>query len=125
MKQSFYELSIANPGAVAWYCALKLEMAVHLTKELLTRQMQLESVPGLAAVKERIQAELETRLGGAIEVEDIPELQHLGYVDDYYASFEWSDGGLFHAHVAFWVVGDPHASTKLRWRDRPCILAPR
>ncbi len=40
-------------------------------------------------------------------MEDIPELQHLGYVDDYYASFEWSDGGLFHAHMAFWVVGAP------------------
>ena len=31
MKKAFYELAVNNPGAVAWYCSLKLEMAVHLT----------------------------------------------------------------------------------------------
>ena len=40
MKKAFYELAVANPGAVAWYCSLKLEMAVHLTKTILTQQMQ-------------------------------------------------------------------------------------
>jgi len=32
---------------------------------------------------------------------------HLGMVDDFYASFEWSDGGILHAHIAFWIVGSP------------------
>jgi len=32
MKKSFCELAVSNPGATAWYCSLKLEMAVHLTK---------------------------------------------------------------------------------------------
>ena len=30
-----------------------------------------------------------------------------GQVDDWYASFEWSEGGIIHAHMAFWVVGAP------------------
>ncbi len=106
-KEAFYALCLENPGAVAWYCALKMEMAVYLTQELLTKQLQSETVPGLAEVKVGIQEELKTRLGVAIEVEDLPDLRHFGHVDDFYASFEWSDGGMFHAHMAFWVVGAP------------------
>ena len=29
MRGSYYQLLVSNPGAVAWYCGLKLEMAVH------------------------------------------------------------------------------------------------
>ena len=36
MKKAYYELAVRNPGAVAWYCGLKLEMAVKLTTALLT-----------------------------------------------------------------------------------------
>jgi hypothetical protein len=32
MKQLFYRLAHSNPGVVAWYCALKLEMGVALTR---------------------------------------------------------------------------------------------
>ena len=40
-------------------------------------------------------------------VEDMPDLVHYGVVDDHYASFEWSEGGMIHAHIAFWIVGAP------------------
>ena len=30
-----------------------------------------------------------------------------GLVDDYYATLEWSEGGMIHAHMAFWIVGAP------------------
>ena len=68
MKKSFYELAVANPGAVEWYFSLKLEMAVHSTKELLTQQMQSSLVPGIATVKARIEAELRQRMGEDVEL---------------------------------------------------------
>ena len=107
MKKAFYELAVINPGAVSWYCSLKLEIAVHLTKVLLTQQMQSPIVPGLDAVKARIESDLRAKLAVDVRFENIPDLAHLGFVDAFYASFEWSSGGMLHAHMAFWIVGSP------------------
>ena len=111
MKKMFYELAVTNPGAVAWYCGLKLEMSVHLTKDLLTQQMQSSAVPGLDAVKNRVEAGLKAKLGSDVNLDQIPDLVHLGHVDDFYASFEWSSGGLVHAHMAYlfrlWLLSIP------------------
>ena len=111
MKKMFYELAVTNPGAVAWYCGLKLEMAVHLTKDLLTQQMQSSAVPGLDAVKNRVESSLREKLRSDVNLDQIPDLVHLGYVDDFYASFEWSSGGLVHAHMAYlfrlWLLSIP------------------
>ena len=96
-----------NPGAVAWYCALKLEMAVALTKALLTAQVRSEEVPGRDEAQAKLAEELSNRMGVDVLVEEIPDLRHVGCVDDHYASFEWSEGGMIHAHIAFWVVGAP------------------
>ena len=108
MKKAFYEVAVLNPGAVAWYCSLKLEMAVLLTKQLLTQQMRSEQIPGHAAVQARIANEVRARLGLPVDVEfECDDLSYMGHVDDYYASFEWSSGGMLHAHMAFWIVGSP------------------
>ena len=96
-----------NPGAVAWYCGLKLEMAVELTKALLTEQMRSAEVPGLEEAKAKLKEELRCRLGDDIDVEEMPDLVKFGHVDDTYVSFEWSSGGLVHVHMAFWIVGAP------------------
>ena len=40
MRTAFYELAVANPGAVAWYCGLKLEMAIGLVRAVLTKTTQ-------------------------------------------------------------------------------------
>ena len=37
-------------------------------------------------------------------------------VDDWYAVFEWNEGGIIHAHMAFWVVGAPRIDKV----DAPC-----
>ena len=42
-RKAFYKLAVANPGAVSWYCGLKLEMAVKLTRVLISRQLQIIS----------------------------------------------------------------------------------
>ena len=42
-----------------------------------------------------------------MSVSDLPDLQYYGYVDDFYASLEWSAGGLIHTHIALWIVGSP------------------
>ena len=46
-------------------------------------------------------------MGLDISVADIPDLRHFGQVDDSYTTFEWSEGGIIHAHMAVWVVGAP------------------
>ena len=107
MKKAFYELAVGNPAAVDWYCSLKLELAVHLVKQLLTQAMQSPLVPGMDKLRERIEAELVRKLGDAIKLDETPDLVHMGLVDDFYASFEWSEGGILHAHIAFWMVGAP------------------
>ena len=28
-------------------------------------------------------------------------------MDDHWATYEWSEGGLIHLHIAFWIVGSP------------------
>ena len=105
MKKAFYELSNANPGVVAWYCGLKLEMAVHLVANVLTETLQGPNTPGLDTVRGRMEELLRSKVGEGIDVDELPDLQHLGEVDDFYASFEWSDGGLVHVHIALWIVG--------------------
>ena len=74
-QKAYYDLSVINPGAVAWYCALKLEMLVHLTKALLTEQLRSADVPGLEAAKARLKDELERKLGVEVEVDEIPDLR--------------------------------------------------
>ena len=107
MKKTFYELALHNPGVVAWYCTLKLEMAVHLAKEIITRMLQEDIVPGKEDAMARLGAELQQKLGLEVSVDDLPDMQYYGYVDDFYASLEWSAGGLIHTHIAFWIVGSP------------------
>ena len=34
-------------------------------------------------------------------------VEQYGRVDDFYASLEWSAGGLVHVHIAYWIVGAP------------------
>ena len=107
MKRAFYELSVSNPGAVAWYCGLKLEMAVHLVMNVLTDALRDPSTPGLPSLRKHLSELLHRKVGPDVDVQELPDLQHLGTVDDFYVSFEWSDGGLVHVHVALWVVGAP------------------
>ena len=107
MKKIFYELAVANPGAASFYCALKLEMAIYLLLTLLTEQLQSPDVPGHGAVKSQVQARLRRQLGEEVHIEALPDLAAFGHVDDFWASFEWSSGGMIHAHIAIWVVGSP------------------
>ena len=107
MRKAYYKLAVREPGAVAWYCALKLEMAVSLVKAMLTEQMRSDEVPGREEAKAKLAEDLASRLGEEVVVEDVPDLQQFGYVDDYYVSFEWSDGGMIHAHMALWITGAP------------------
>ena len=71
------------------------------------RNYAIASIPGLAAVKARIKEELQKSVGEDVELDDLPDLVHMGSVEDFWASFEWSAGGLLHAHIAFWMVGAP------------------
>ena len=54
-----------------------------------------------------LNAELQQKLGLEASFDDLPDLRYYGCVDDFYASLEWSAGGLIHTHIAFWIVGSP------------------
>ena len=60
MRQAFYHLSVANPACVQWYCAVKLEMAMHLLVDVITRQLQSSDVPGLEQSITEVKSLLET-----------------------------------------------------------------
>ena len=107
MTNMFFELAVREPGVVGWYCAVKLEMAVALTRALLTEQLRSADVPGQDAAKYKLASDLTARLGVDVDVDEAPDLQFFGRVDDYCATFEWSEGGMIHAHMAFWIVGAP------------------
>lgn len=64
-------------------------------------------MPGKDEVKRRLQTALRERLGQEVDIDSLPDLVFMGHVDDFYASFEWSSGGMLHAHMAFWIVGSP------------------
>ena len=64
MRRAYYQLAVRDPGAVAWYCAVKLDMATALTAALLTAQLQSEDAPGRADAQQKVEAELVSRMGG-------------------------------------------------------------
>ena len=109
-RSAFYRAALRNPGPVSWYCALRLEMTVKLAMALLGRALHGEHVPGKAEAAQRLQTELARALGGSaqrisVEPAELPE--EWGRVDDFWATFEWSAGGMVHVHVAYWIVGSP------------------
>ena len=107
MKQMFFELAVWGPGLGGRYCAVKLEMAVARTRAPLTEQLRSDDVPGQESAKYKLASDLTARLGIDVDVDEAPDLQFFWHVDDHYATFEWSEGGMIHAHMAFWIVGAP------------------
>ena len=88
MRTAFYRLSVSNPAAVQWHCALKLEMALHLVVDMLTRQLQSGTTPGLQEAKASLSQALQEKLGSSVYVHDttVPDLCYFGFVDDYLSS---------------------------------------
>ena len=88
MKAAYYQMALQNPSVVAWYCTLKLEMAVHLVQELVTRMLQSDVVPGRGQAMELLAGQLQERLGVEISVDDLPDIRNYGAVDDF--MFLWN-----------------------------------
>ena len=63
-------------------------MAVQLTAELLTQQMCSSDVPDFDAAQKRIEASLREKLGPDANLDGLPDIVHMGVVDDFYATFE-------------------------------------
>ena len=78
-------MNVSNPAAVQWYCALKLELALHLIVDVLTRQLRSQTTPGLQEAQSSLCQVLQERLGSAVHVDDVdlPDLRYFGFVDDY------------------------------------------
>ena len=84
-RTAFYRLAVSNPAAVQWYCALKLELALHLIVDVLTRQLGSFRTPGLQEARASLRHLLQEKLGSSYHVDDVepPDLRHFGFVDDY------------------------------------------
>jgi hypothetical protein len=105
-KEAYYRAALANPGVVEWYCALRLEMSVRLVAALLTQSMQQAADCG--TYKDTLRKELQRYLGDTFDETSFQaSFRAMGRVDDFWASFEWSSGGMVHVHVAFWITGSP------------------
>ena len=105
-KEAYYRAALANPGVVEWYCALRLEMSVRLVAALLTQSMQQGADCG--TYKDTLRKELQRYLGDTFDETSFQaSFTAMGRVDDFWASFEWSSGGMVHVHVAFWITGSP------------------
>ena len=72
MKQMFFELAVREPGLVVWHCAVKPEMAVALTRALLTEQLRSADVPGQDAAKCKLASDLTARLGVDVDLDEAP-----------------------------------------------------
>jgi hypothetical protein len=57
-RDVYYLLANSNPGAVAWYCALRLEATVHLAVATLTVSLQGDVVPGRLAAAAALEQKL-------------------------------------------------------------------
>ena len=68
MKNTYYQLAASI--AVAWYCAVKLEMATALLVALLTEQLQSDAVPGRGDAKQKIKVDLCSRMG--VDISRVP-----------------------------------------------------
>jgi hypothetical protein len=113
-KEAYYRAALANPGVVEWYCALRLEMSVHLLAALLTQTMTNPRIPGSGAYADFLRQEMRQHLGDAFEeVTFERSIAAIGRVDDYWASYEWSAGGMVHVHVALWITGSPRVDKVL------------
>ena len=93
-------------------------MAVHLATNVFTEALQDPATPGLPTVRGRMEELLRSKVGEDIDVDQVTDLQHLGEVDDFYASYEWSDGGLVHVHIALWIVGSPRIDKVIVPKER-------
>ena len=68
-KKVFSLLAVANPGAVSCYCVLKLEMAVELTRVLISRQLQ--STSSVDTTKYSLGRDLTKQLGVEVDASTV------------------------------------------------------
>ena len=78
----------SNPAAVQWYCALKLEWALHLIVDVVSRQLRSVTTPGLREAKASLREVSQEKLGSPVQLDDahFPDLRYFGFVDDYSSS---------------------------------------
>ena len=104
-KTCYWEAATENPAVVSWYCAWRLEATLKTIMQSLTVAMQ--KLDRVQECKTCIREQLRKCLGVQDAELLLSEPTNWGEIDDYWATYEWSEGGLIHLHIAFWVVGSP------------------
>ena len=105
-RKSFYKLAQSNPGVVSWYSAMRLEATVHMAVELLSNRAMSEQVPSKKEAMAAVQRELASELGDdSTSFKELELDEDWGRVDDWWACYERSGGGLLHVHVCLWIQG--------------------
>ena len=104
-KTCYWEAATENPAVVSWYSAWRLEATLKTIMQSLTVAMQ--KLDRAEECKSCIRKQLRQCLGVRDAELVLHEPTNWGEIDDYWATYEWSEGGLIHLHIAFWVVGSP------------------
>jgi hypothetical protein len=81
-------------------------MLVHLAAHIVSRNIGGDIVPGKAEAMQAMQQELDAVFDPSSITVSSADFQY-GKVDDWWATFEWSSGGMVHVHIAFWIVASP------------------
>ena len=106
-KRCYWQAAVDNPAIVAWYSAWRLEAQLKAIIASLNAAIQSKAVPDLAAAKALLERQFAESLGTAHADFVLHQPDDWGTVDDYWATYEWSEGGLIHLHIALWIVGSP------------------
>ena len=106
-KRCYRQAAVDNPAIVAWCSAWRLEAQLKAVLASLNAAIQSKAVPDVAAAKALLERQFAESLGTAHADFVLHQPDDWGTVDDYWATYEWSEGGLIHLHIAFWIVGSP------------------
>jgi hypothetical protein len=83
-RDAYYKLALKNPGIVSWYCAVRLEMLVHLAAHIVSRNIGGDIVPGKAEAMQAMQQELDAVFDPCSITASSADFQY-GKVDDWWA----------------------------------------
>ena len=104
----YWEAGTENPGVVAWYSAWRLEAEVTTSLQVMKDVISSPAVPDIARAQHAVEKRLAAQVGeDAVENLQLQLPSDWGAIDDYWATFEWSEGGLIHVRLSLWIVGSP------------------
>ena len=106
-KSCYWKAAVDNPAIVSWYSAWRLEAQLKTIIASMNKAIQSKEIPNLDLAKSVLKRQMAESLGTGDVRFEIHQPENWGTIDDYWATYEWSEGGLIHLHIGLWMVGSP------------------